>query len=116
LANQYDDMTKRTAQLPGSGPAEPRVSVVRLAATGAVTAGAGPPDLVERVAYAAQLTDLIGELLGAGPFESLEVSLTSGGCVVVREPSGSLTAAASTDGAADLVAMRRRLSSPMEKP
>jgi hypothetical protein len=91
------------------------VTVVRLTASGAVTGGSGPAELVERVAYAAQLGDLIGELLGAGPFESVEVSLSSGACVLAREASGNITAAASSDGAADVAALRRRMAALPER-
>jgi hypothetical protein len=115
LANQNDDLTRRPPPPPGP-PLEQRVIVVRLTASGVVTAGAGPAELVERVAYAAQLGDLIGELLGAGPFESLEVALPSGGCVVVRDASGTLTAAASADGATDVVMLRRRMAALTERP
>ena len=90
--------------------------MVRLTTSGAVTAGSAPADLVERVAYGAQLADLVGELLGAGPFESLEVSLPAGGCVVARDPSGTLTAAASTEGATDLALLRRRMGALVERP
>jgi hypothetical protein len=114
LANQNDDLTRRPP-LPGPPP-EQRVIVVRLTAAGIVTAGSGPPEMVERVAYAAQLGDLIGELLGAGPFESLEVALPSGGCVVTRDASGTLTAAASADGAVDVGMLRRRMAALPERP
>jgi hypothetical protein len=117
VPNHNDDVTRRT-QLPGLHPPEPRVSVVRLTPTGAVTAGSGSSELVERVAYSAQLADLIGELMGAGPFESFEVSLAAGGCVVVREASGTLAAASTSDGAMDLALLRRRLATttPPERP
>jgi hypothetical protein len=115
LASHNDDVTKRT-QLTGQPPIEPRATVVRLTASGAVTAGSGPPELVERVAYAAQLGDLIGELLGAGPFESLEVALPSAGCVVARDASGTMTAAASADGVPDMAMLRRRMAALPERP
>jgi hypothetical protein len=119
LPNHNDDVTRRT-QVPGTapspGPLEPRVTVVRLTPTGTVSGGSGSSELVERVAYAAQLADLIGELLGAGPFESVEVSLSNGGCVVARQANGALVAAASADGNADLTMLRQRLAFPPERP
>jgi hypothetical protein len=121
LSKQNDEVTKQTqmsAPPPLSTPtsAEPRVSVIRLTATGALSAGSGPPEMIERVAYAAQLADLIGELLGAGPFEFVEVALPAGGCVIAREPTGALTAAATTDGSLDLAMLRKRLVAPTERP
>jgi hypothetical protein len=121
LSNQNDDVTKRTQfssppGIPGTASGEPRISVIRLTATGALSAGSGPPEMIERVAYAAQLADLVGELLGAGPFEFVEVSLPAGGCVIAREPTGALTAAATTDGSIDLAMLRKRLVGPTERP
>jgi hypothetical protein len=116
LAKNNDDVTRRT-NVPGPlPPIEPRVAVLRLTPTGSVSGGSGPPDLIERVAYAAQLGDLIGELLGAGPFESLEISMASGACVIAREVSGNLVAASSPDGAADVVLLRRRMAALPERP
>jgi hypothetical protein len=122
LSNQNDDLNRRSPlpgphAVPGGPPGEPRVSVIRLTAAGTVSAGSGPPEMVERVAYAAQLGDLIGELLGAGPFEFIEVALPAGGCVIARETSGALTAAATTDGSLDLAMLRKRLAAaPPERP
>jgi hypothetical protein len=121
LSKPYDDVTKRTQMstpptIPGAIPSETRVSVIRLTAAGGLSAGSGPPEMIERVAYAAQLADLIGELLGAGPFEFVEVALPAGGCVIAREPTGALTAAATSDGSIDLAMLRKRLVGPPERP
>jgi hypothetical protein len=121
VAKQNDEVTKRTQMsppptFPAGAPPEPRVSVIRLTAAGALSAGAGPPEMIERVAYAAQLADLIGELLGAGPFEFVEVALPAGGCVIAREPTGALAAAATSDGSLDLAMLRKRLMGPTERP
>lgn len=84
-------------------------TIVRLAADGRLLGGNAAPELAEAVAYAAQLGDLLGELLGAGPFISMEVSSTSdAACVVRRQPNGDL-AAIKAPAPADLEALQRRL-------
>jgi hypothetical protein len=92
------------------------IEVVKVEASGEVKEGANHTDLVERVAYAAQIADLLGELLGAGPFESLEVAQPSGACLIARDRAGGLVAAATGDASLDQSALRQRLNLPPEKP
>lgn len=46
----------------------------------------------DAVAYAAQLTDLVGELMGQGPFQSVELTFRQGRSLMARLPDGHLVA------------------------
>jgi hypothetical protein len=115
VAKGEDDLNK-----PTSRPEPPfyrlPIEVVKVDASGEVKEGASATELVERVAYAAQIADLLGELLGAGPFESVEVSQPAGACLIVREQGGGLAAAATRDASLDQAALRQRLNLPPERP
>lgn len=86
-----EEVTRRTA-MPGLRAEEP--AVVRIS-EGAVTfdGPAASTGLADVVAYAAQITDLVGDLLGIGPFTSMQFSLTGGTCVIERTAGGELVAA-----------------------
>ena len=111
VAKGDDDLNKPTPRLDPPLSRLP-INVVKISAGGDVVAGGGSTELVERIAYAAQISDLLGELLGAGAFESLEVSQPAGACVVIRERDGGLSAAATGDSSLDMAALRQRLSLP----
>jgi hypothetical protein len=78
-------------------------SSVRLTRDGAVIAGSAPPSLTELVAYTAQLADLVGDLLGAGPLAAVELSLADGACVIARASNGDLLAARAARGVDPMV-------------
>jgi hypothetical protein len=109
-----DDVNRPT---PRSEPVLERraIEVVKVTAAGEVVEGAGSTDLIERVTYAAQIADLLGELLGAGAFASLEVSQPGGACLVTRDGQGTVSAAASSDPSLDAAALRQSLGLPTER-
>jgi hypothetical protein len=72
---------------------------VRLAPDGTVAAGTTSPEMTELVAYAGLLADLVGELMGSGPFEVLELARSDGPFVVARARNGDLLAARGEPGA-----------------
>jgi hypothetical protein len=74
-------------------PAEGVTASLRLTARGIPAGGCAPPALAGVVAYTAQLADLVGELIGAGPFGAVELALSDGSCVVARARNGDLLAA-----------------------
>jgi hypothetical protein len=65
---------------------------LRISADGVLLAGDGPPELIEGVAYAALLAETAGELMGVEALASIEVTLSSGCCVIARHPDGELLA------------------------
>jgi hypothetical protein len=70
-------------------------TLLRISADGlAVLRGpaAEAQQLAEVAAYAAQMADVVGDLLLGSGFDLLEVALTSGTCAVSRQPNGDLLA------------------------
>lgn len=87
----------------------PREKMVHLARDGRLLGGSGGQTLAEGAAYAAELGDLVGDLMGLGALDALDVMLASGGaCVVRRQASGDLTAI-SAPAPADVETLHRRL-------
>lgn len=84
-----EDVTRRTP-MPGAG--DPATMTLRLSPRGEVTAGNASEELSEVVAYAVQMADLIGELLGVDRFQSMELALANGACLIAREPGGDVVA------------------------
>jgi len=54
--------------------------------------GSDPGGFGDVVAYAAQLTDLIGELLGLAAFDSVDLTFHDGKCVMARQPDRTILA------------------------
>jgi hypothetical protein len=76
--------------LPGEGDLS-----LRLSEDGEVLEQDGPGDpqgFCDAVAYAAQLTDLIGELFGLATFESVDLTFRDGKCVMARLPDRTIVA------------------------
>lgn len=67
---------------------------LRLSKDGELLDRGGPPDdgFSDAVAYATQLTDLVGELLGVDGFISLELTFHQGKCLVYRQADGDTVA------------------------
>lgn len=108
LTGQGDeDVTKRTG-IPGLGEDGATPITLRMSASGVPLAGEASEDLHGAVAYAAQMADLVGELMGLETFVSMEFSLSSGTCVIARDPGGDLLAA-KAGHAVEVVALRRLL-------
>jgi hypothetical protein len=95
------------ALLPGL-PAEGVTASLRLTPRGIPSAGTAPPALAEVVAYTGQLVDLVGELIGAGPFGVVELTLSDGSCVMARAHNGDLLAARAGPSV-EANALKRRL-------
>jgi hypothetical protein len=75
--------------------ARPPDLTLRLSADGELLERHGADDqdgFCDAVAYAAQLTDLIGDLLGLAAFSNVELGFHDGKCVVVRQPDRTLLA------------------------
>ena len=94
---------------PRAAPPPSEVALVRLSPDGEVLERQGPEDgLGDVVAYTAQLTDLVGDLLGLSAFESVELTFTQGKCVVARQEDRALVAATG-DARMTLEGLRQRL-------
>jgi hypothetical protein len=83
-------------------------TTLRLSPDGEVTSGSPPPELVDTIAYAARMADLVGEVLCLEEFAAIELTLSDGACVLAREPNGDLLAARGGRNA-DVAALRRTL-------
>jgi uncharacterized protein DUF4388 len=85
---------------------------MRLSPDGDLLERQGPgPDaegFCDAVAYAAQLTDLVAELLGLEPFENVELTFHEAKCVLSRQPDRTLLAARAT-ARGTFEALRQRL-------
>jgi hypothetical protein len=69
----------------------------------------GPEDgFCDLVAYAAQLTDLVGELLGLAGFETVELTFHDGKCVLARQQDRSILAV-KAGARSSLEGLRQRL-------
>ena len=101
-----DDVTRRTAAPPPNREGPP--ASLRLSAAGRVMAGDAPPELIESVAYAAQMADVVGELIGIDGFVSIEVATSRGACVVGRQSNGDVVAMAAGH-AVDATTLKRLL-------
>jgi hypothetical protein len=99
-----DEVTRRTP-VPNFTNGEPRV--VRLSPSGTLISGSGTSELAELAAYAAQMADLVGELLGIERFTTMELSLSDGACVIARQPNGDLVAVRG-GRATDPLSLRKR--------
>ncbi len=62
----------------------------RISPGGILIDGSAAPELIESVAYAALLAETAGELMGVGAFTTIEIMLSTGACVVARDPGGDL--------------------------
>jgi hypothetical protein len=105
-----DRMTGRSPSVPAS-----HHTLLRISADG-VAVLAGPPSadtqhLAEVAAYAAQMADLVGDLLVGAGFDVMEVALTSGTCAISRQPNGDLLAVKG-GSAADPAAVRAVVEPP----
>jgi len=68
---------------------------LRLSADGELLEQRGPggdPEFSDAVAYAVQLTDLIGELFGLADFASVELTFRDARCVMARQADGTILA------------------------
>jgi hypothetical protein len=90
------------------GTAYVGATTLRLTPDGEVTSGSPPPELVDTVAYAARMADLVGEVLCLEDFTAVELTLSDGACVLARAPNGDLLAARGGRGI-DVAALRRTL-------
>ena len=73
--------------------APPGDVAIRLGADGRILDGKAAPQLAEAVAYAAQLADRIGELLGLEPFTRMDLALSNQtACLIRRQSNGDLVA------------------------
>jgi hypothetical protein len=108
-AGNEEHVSNRSAG-PGSsnGAASVGATTLRLSPDGEVTFGSPPPELVDTVAYAARMADLVGEVLCLEEFTAVELTLSDGACLVAREPNGDLLAARG-GRTADVAALRRTL-------
>jgi hypothetical protein len=116
VAKGDDDLNKPTARPEPPPFHRLPIDVVRVAASGEVLEGASSTDFIERVAYAVQIADLLGELLGAGAFDSLEVAQPNGACLIARDQAGVLVGASTSDPSVDQTALRKRLGLSSERP
>jgi hypothetical protein len=74
-------------------PPMPDEVAMRLSPDGELMERQGPDDgFSDVVAYAAQLTDLVGELLGVAGFETVELTFQSAKCVVARAEDRTILA------------------------
>ncbi len=98
---------------PASTAALAPPTLLRISADGVTVVRGAPAEaqqLAEVAAYAAQMADVVGDLLLGSGFDLLEVALASGACAVSRHPSGDLFAAkggAATDPAVVRTAVER---------
>ncbi|GEM_PF-4260681 len=88
---EEEEVTKRNV-VPGIGQSA-HPETLRLSPEGSPISGNGGEELIECVAYAARITDILGELLGAEQFVSVEFSLSDGSCVIARNAAGELCVA-----------------------
>jgi hypothetical protein len=99
---------KVTARPPALPPVDGELTM-RLSADGAVLERQGPDDgFSDVVAYAAQLTDLVGEMLGLASFETVELTFHEGKCVVARNEDRTI-AAVKAGARATLEGLRQKL-------
>jgi hypothetical protein len=87
-----DEQSLLETGAPGLG-GEGVTATLRLTREGVLTGGAAPSALIDIVAYAAQLADLVGELIGTAQFVSIEYALSDGACVITRAVNGDVLAA-----------------------
>jgi hypothetical protein len=84
------------ARRPALAPRPLTELTLRLSADGELIERHGHADdqdgFCDAVAYAAQLTDLVGDLLGLASFSNVELSFHDGKCVVARQPDRTLVA------------------------
>jgi hypothetical protein len=75
----------------------PQHTLLRVGSDGAIVthgpATAETQQLAEVSAYAAQMADLVGDLLLGSGFDVLDVATASGNCAIGRQPNGDLLAA-----------------------
>ncbi len=80
---------------PSSPP--PQHTLLRISSEGVAavhgTNSGETQQLAEVAAYAAQMADLVGDLLLGSGFDVMEVALASGNCAIARQPNGDLLAA-----------------------
>jgi len=89
-------------------PAPDEVTM-RLSPDGELMERRGPDDGVsDLVAYAAQLTDLVGELLGLAGFETVELTFQEGKCVMARGEDRTILAV-KAGARATLEGLRQRM-------
>jgi hypothetical protein len=90
-------------------PAAATVEVVHLGPGGRVMGGNAGPVLTDAVAYAVQLADIVGELLGLDGFLGMEMTLSNQHrCLISRAASGDVLAVKGGPGA-DLEAVLRQI-------
>jgi hypothetical protein len=109
VARSEEHVNNRSAGAGGtSGTASVGATTWRLTPDGELASGSPPPELVETVAYAARMADLVGEVLCLEEFTAVELTLSDGACVVTRAPNGDLLAARG-GRTVDVAALRRTL-------
>jgi hypothetical protein len=109
-----DQVVSVTARPPTVPLPRARTQGVRLSPDGEVLESQGLEDgFADAVAYTAQLTDLVGELMGLAGFESVELTFAEGKWVVARQDDRTIVAvkgdtAATLEGLRQLVGLAER--------
>jgi hypothetical protein len=90
-------------------PPTPDEVMMRLSPDGELMERQGPDDgFSDLVAYTAQLTDLVGDLLGLAGFETVELTFHNGKCVVARAEDRTILAV-KAGARASLEGLRQRM-------